>query len=196
LEALNTASGSEFWKTAGGLQDPSFGVTPNWSAAPGAGVFDPIRTVIRGGRLWCSVSNPDLTDILTVKVQLMFLKSQIRNAADTAVSNTYVDWENAIIAAGARPFGWNIFDAPDASEYLYPPVIDKTIDLQPGQESTIAWKIKPVKLDCRAFQNGGGSWMPVWFVYVGQRINNSAGGITSNILCGHNLSFTVTDIAS
>lgn len=195
-DALNHTAGNEFWKTAGGCQDPSFGVVTNWMAAPGAGIFDPVRAVIRGGRLWISLANPDPVDTVQVRVQLAFIRQQQRNAADGAASNTYVDWENAIIAGGSRPFGWQIFEVPDASEYIYRPVLDKTFDLKASDDVFIAWKIKPVKLDCRQFQNGGGSWFPMWFIYAGQRINNTVGAVTMNVLHGHNLSFAVTDIAS
>lgn len=195
-EAMTSVGGIEFWKTAGGAQDPSFGVTPTWMNPTGAGPpvgVDPITIVIRGGRLWITLANTDTQDNVTVQAQLMFVKGAIRNTTDTANSNTVADYLTAI-GVGPRPKSWDPTMAPDFSEYFYKPILKKTVDLQPGQDMTVWWKIKPVKIDVTEFQRGGGNWFPMWYVSAMQNINNNLGGATVNVSFGHNVSFSVTDM--
>jgi len=194
LECL-VSSAPEFWKTAGGTQDPSFGVVPQWANANGVGPpvgFDPIGLVIRGGRLWCTLACTD-GDSLTVRMQLVFAKQQSRDTTDAAVSNTLQAYINALTAAGSRPKSWDITTQPDYEEYFYKPVIDKTVQLQQGQTITTYYKLKPTKIDVAVFQRAGG-WFPYWIVYAAQDMNVVGAGATTALTFGHNLSFAVTDL--
>jgi len=186
------AAGTEFWKTAGGMNDPSFGITPIWQQAPGAGIFDPITVVLRGGRLFITVANPQ-ADTVNVRIQLFWVKGSMRNTTDSAVSNTVQDWLTAITGAGARPIGWDITQAPDFDQYMYRPVIDKQVSLQQGQDVSVFYKIKPVKIDCASFQRGA-HYTPIWGIYCGQSMDIDTAGETLTCTFGHNLTFAVTDL--
>lgn len=195
-ECMSSTTGAEFWKTAGGAQDPSFGVTPSWMNPNGTGTpagVDPITIVIRGGRLWATMANTDTQDNVTVNIQLLFVKGALRDTTDTTDSNTAQAYLTAI-GTGPRPKSWTPQMAPDYSEYFYKPVLSRTVDLQPGQDVTVWWKIKPVKIDVAPFKRGGGNWFPVWYFSAMQNINNTTGGATVNVSAGHNISFSVTDM--
>lgn len=190
LNALSSVTGSEFWKTTGGLQDPGFGIIPPWGGASGTGVPEPLTIVIRGGRIFCNIVNNSATDTVNVRVQLVFPKQQLRSFDDSVTSNTYSAWI-AAIAGVARPYSWSLQDAPDYSEYLHPPVIDKTMDLKPGDDLNIFWKVRVTKIDADAFKRSGG-WFPQWIVYCNQRNDVTVGANTLACDIGHNMSFAMT----
>lgn len=195
ITALDQTTGSEFWKSAGGAMDPSFGQTPQFMNANGAGPpvgFDPVGLVLRGGRLWMTVACQD-GDSCTARIQLIFLKQQFRDTNDAGGSNTFQTWFTAITAFGARPKSWDIQTAPDYETFMYKPVIDKTVQLQQGQTVTVYFKVKPTKIDVEPFKVGGG-WYPVWLVYYGQDMNVVTGAATAQLSYGHNMSFSVTDL--
>ena len=111
------------------------------SALLAAGIPELVNLVIRGGRLFVIIANPGLTDTIRVRVQLCFAKQQQKNSTDTVISNTFQDWA-VTVTTGPRPISWSIVDAPDYSEYLYPPVMDKSIDLKPGDDTTMIHKLR------------------------------------------------------
>lgn len=191
--AMDEALATSFWKSAGGCQDPGFGRTTDWMAAPGAGVAEPLNIVIRGGRVFITMANPSTTDTINVRVQLVFPKQQVKNTTDTAVSNTFQDYMTAIVAGNPRPISWSAQSAPDYSEYLHKPLLDKTIDLKPGDDMMVIYKLKTKKIDVSAFERGVGGMYPYWLVYACQRVDTTAGAQAVNVTIGHNLSFCVTD---
>jgi len=189
--ALSESAGSQFWKTAGGAMDPGFGVRPTWMNAPGAGVPEPSTIIIRGGRLFCDIATLSTTDTVKVRVQLVFVKSQMRNITDTAASNTLFDFLTNAVST-ARPISWTVQDMPDYSQYLFPPVLDKQMDMKPGDSAMLTYKVKTQKVDADEFNHGSG-WFPLWFFYGSQTIDTTVG--TNAIACnvGHNLSFAMMD---
>jgi len=191
FEAMSSAAGTQIWKTAGGAQDPGFGNRPTWMNAPGAGVPEPTTIVIRGGRLFATVVNGSTADTLYGRLQLVFLKSQLRNTTDTAASNTALDWLNSAVGV-TRPFSWDIMSMPDASEYIFKPVLDRQMDLKAGEDFTVTYKLRPQKIDADEYNRGSG-WFPVWIFSVGQRVDTSAGVSPLGLQFGHNLSFAMMD---
>lgn len=192
ISAFSEVDATTIWKTAGGAQDPSFGQRPTWMNAPGAGVPEPINIVIRGGRLWLTIANPSTTDTINVRVQLAFPKQQLMNTTDTATGTTIDPYFTSIILGNPRPWSWDFQGAPDYSEYLYPPVLDKTFDLRAGDDLMLMHKLKVNKIDTAAFKRGAG-YFPYWIVYAGQRVDTTAGAQTLSAQNGHNLSFAVLD---
>jgi len=190
--AFDDTANSEFWKINGGLQDSGFGFVPLWGQPNGAGIPELVSLVIRGGRFWCTVANPSTTDNVKVRVQLAYIKASLRNITDTGVSNTAADWLAAIIP-GNRPITWNIAEAPDYSQYFYQPVVDKIVDLKPGDDMNVVQKVKPVKIDCDKYRRGAG-YFPIWFIYGSQNVDNTVGGSPINVITGYNMSFSVTDV--
>lgn len=184
-------SGVTFWKTSGGLMDPGFGNHPSWANAPGVGVPEPSTIVLRGGRLFANVTNSTTNDTLHGRLQLVFMKSQNRNSTDTASSNTGFDWLTSVVAA-ARPFSWDIMSMPDAGEYIFPPVLDRQMDLKPGDDFTVTYKVKVQKIDADEFTRGSG-WYPVWIFTVGQRVDASASTSVLGLQFGFNISFAMMD---
>lgn len=192
---FSVVNGNEFWKIAGGLQDTNFGISPVWS---GVGVNPPGSIIIRGGRIWISVTDPSgSSDPVKIRVQLVFAKQQQRNFGDTAPSNTFNDW---LLSAGAinfnnglRPVGWDITCAPDWEQYFYKPVMDKSFEVRPIEGVTHYWKIKPVKIDTGSFQVGAG-WFPWWLVYLNEVTQSDNVAETMRVVIGHNISFAVGDI--
>jgi hypothetical protein len=191
LNLINVAAlafTTPFWKQAAGFQDPSYGILPTWAQA---GEGHPIGLVIRGGRLWCCVANTDTFDNVTVRVQLAFVKGSSRNVDNSTTSNTVFAWFTSV-GFGPRDKSWDYQTQPDYEEYVHPPVLDRCVDIQPGQSMEIAWKIRPVKIDTQPFLRAAG-YAPVWFIYAGKNTNNSAAATTIHYTTGHNLSFAVTD---
>lgn len=201
---FDSSAGNEFWHSAGGLQDPSFGEVPSFA---GAGIAnDPVTCILRGGRMWMSITNPQITadvtsgqpeiqDNVQVRVQLIWPKQVARNFDDTVTSNTFQSWIGGGALAwntAARPIGLSLQDMPDYNEYLYPPVLDKSFLLQPGDTYQLYHKILPTKIDCGVFKDGGG-WFPYWNVTVHQVANVLAGGVTCTLQTGFNMSFSVAD---
>lgn len=196
VPAFLNAAGSEFWKTAGGAQDPSFGVTPQWMNPNGAGPpvgFDPLTIVIRGGRIWVKIASTSTFDAVTCQIQLAFVKGALRNTTNAAASNTVQDYITALLAAGARPLFWLPNSAPDWNEYFHEPIMTKSITLHPAQTATIVHTIKPHKIDISQFQRGGG-WFPMFFVTCSQDTNTNGAAETLDISNGHSIGFSVTDL--
>jgi len=192
VDALSSVQGNEFWKTNGGLEDINFGETVPWAVA-GA---DPQSCIIRGGRLWSTIAIPStVTEAVNVRIQLVFLRAQWRNAGDSGVSNTLDSWVTSILA-NPRPIGYDMATAPDADEYMYKPVLDKQMDLKPGDSMSVYYKLKPTKVDCGSFQRGGAPWFPVWLTYSSQLYDVDAAGETISWVTGHNLSFSVGAIGN
>lgn len=189
FSSLNTTL---FWRTAGGFQDSGFGSRPAWQAAPGVGVPEAVQLIIRGGMIWISIANPSLSDTIQCRVQLAWTKSQQRNTTDTAVSNTFNDYATAIVASNPRPIGWDVTSAPDYSEYLHQPVMDKSMTLKPGDDCMFAHRLKPVMLDADEFTREAG-WFPYWMVYLGQKVDGNALAQAMTVTLGHNLSFCMMD---
>jgi len=189
--ALDQAANNEFWKIGGGMQDSGLSFIPLWAQPLAAGIPELVNLVIRGGRLFVIIANPGLTDTIRVRVQLCFAKQQQKNSTDTVISNTFQDWA-VTVTTGPRPISWSIVDAPDYSEYLYPPVMDKSIDLKPGDDATMIHKLRVKKIDCDQFRRGAG-WFPYWFISSSQTVDNTGGGQPFNVIIGHNMSFAVTD---
>jgi len=205
VRALTGAATLEFWRTAGGLQDPSFGEVPAWATLATA---DPITIILRGGRLFLTTSLPlGSVDAVKVRVQLIFCRQQRRNVGDTAFSTTIgepgvaggwlgttgINLNGPGYGAGAvRPLGWDIMQAPDAAQYLFRPVLDRSFDLKAGDSMSTFWKIKPYKMDVGIFKDDGG-YAPMWFVYVTQDNNSNALSETVTVVAGHNLAFSVGD---
>jgi len=183
-----------FWRTAGGLEDANYGVTVPWAAGAGP---NPESITIRGGRIWISFNNRSTaTETIRVRVQLIFLRSQSRNYSDAMDSNTWTDYMNNILAGGGiKPIGWDIVGAPDFSQYMYRPVLDKYMDLRPDDSLDVYWKIKPVKIDTAAFTRGGG-WFPVWIYYVSTHYDDNLAADNVRVQLGHNISFAASDISS
>jgi len=179
-ECMASTIGQEFWRTAGGLQDINYGQTMPWAI----GTDNPSSIVIRGGRLWCSYAN-NSTDDVRIRIQLVFVKQQFRSQNDGAQSNTLSSWVSDILAT-PKPISWAMQDAPDYSEYLYRPVLDKTIVLRNGENSEIYWKIKPAKIDPTAFERAGG-WFPIWISYLSGSLQIAED--TVSFQWGHNISF-------
>jgi len=191
MQALTDIASNEFWRTAGGFQDPSFGITPDWAIPPSATTPEPITIVIRGGVLSLRIANPSLTDTMNIRCQLIWTKEQRRNTDDSAASNTLVPYENAV-GLGPRPLTWTIQAAPDYAQYYYPPVMDKQIDLKPGDDVNFYHRLKVSKIDVASFQRGA-SWFPIWVVYASQTVDTTAGAQPVTIHINHNLSFCVLD---
>jgi len=191
IGVFDSAANLEFWKIAGGLQDSGFGFVPLWGQPNGAGIPELVSLVIRGGRFFITISNPSLTDNVKVRIQLVHQKQQLRNFDDTANSNTALSWISAISTPN-RPLSWSIQQAPDYGEYFYPPVVDRSVDLKPGDDVNIIQKIKTVKIDCDKYRRAGG-FFPLWIVYLNQNTDNTAGAETVRVVQGYNLSFAVTD---
>lgn len=190
ITALPVANNNEFWRKAGGLEDVNWASAPPW-AVPAGG--QPASVVIRGGRLWCSFSLfSDIVDNVRVRVQLCFIKSQLSNNAGNLNSNTALEWIQGVLGSPHR-IGWNVMDAPDAAQYIYRPIMDRTFILKSQDQQELYWKIKPVKVDTASFLRGTG-WFPVWFVYV-----SSGGGDevqdAVQFQYGHNLSFSAGTVA-
>lgn len=192
ISAMDNTPLQTFWKTLGGFQDPSYGITPDWANAPGAGIPEPTTIIIRGGRLFCTVANPSLTETINCRVQLVYIKGQLRNQNNTAASNTVTAYLTDIAAAGARPISWSVQMSPDYHEYLYLPVMDRSIDLKPGDDVMMIHKLKVSKVDVQPFLRGSGMF-PIWIIYAGQRIDNTIGAQVLNVNTGYNLSFSVMD---
>lgn len=191
FDALSSTVDTEFWKAAGGLISPQINFNPPvWSTA---GAAPPPYIVIRGGRLWCTVSQGiTAANLVRARVQLVFLKGQLRNDSDTAASNTYASWFSAITTTVQASANRSVFDMPDAEEYLYKPVIDKTYDFHNNDSFTVFWKIKPVKIDTGLFTKGAG-WFPQWFVYVYQLNDSDATAETVTVNAGFNISFVAME---
>lgn len=181
-----------FWKVAGGLQDPSFGIAPTFGAAPGAGVPEPISIILRGGRIFCTLSNPSLTDTVQVRIQFCYPKQQSRNRDDNNTSNTLFDYLTTLFASGSKPWSWSVRDFPDWSEYFHPMLVDKVIDLEPGGNVTVVRKLRCTKIDVQQFLRGGGAF-PYWITTCGQQVDNTAGAQPISVRWGHNISFSVMD---
>lgn len=191
LEALTSIANSEFWKSAGGLLATQFNFNPPAWSQPGAA--PPPTIIIRGGRLWCTASlGTSGNDVCRVRVQLAFIKSQLRNELDTLVSNTYDTWETSALTAATSATNISVYDIGDAEENLYRPVLDKTFDMHSGDSVTHYWKIKPVKIDTGNFTKGGG-WFPLWFIYAYQLNNSNATAETVTVVVGGNLSFSAME---
>lgn len=204
---LSTTSLFEFWHTAGGLQDPSFGEVPNWGTAASE-AFDPISIILRGGRLFLTTSlGLGGVDTCKMRVQLIFARQQNRNVFDNAASNTLgvtgaaggyigttgVDLSGAGYTTGtARPLGWDLQQAPDFEQYFYKPVLDRSYVLKAGDSFSTYWTVKPVKIDVGPFKDGG-QYNPLWLVYISQDNNSNAAIETVTITVGHNMSFSVGD---
>lgn len=208
VSALSNVSGSEFWHTTGGLQDPSFGEVPSWAPSVSEAA-DPLTVIIRGGRFFCTLSLPNASPIDTckVRVQLIFAKQQPRNVFDGAISNTlgatgvaggYIGTTGINLngpgygLGTSRFFGWSLEQAPDFEQYFLPPVLDRSFDLKAGDSMSVFKKIKPVKIDVGPFKDGG-CYCPFWLVYVSQDNNNDGVSETVSICYGHSLSFSVSD---
>lgn len=191
FEAMTSVVDNEFWKSAGGLIATQFNFNlPAWSVA---GASPPPTIVLRGGRLWCTVSSLATTiDVLRVRVQLCFVRSQLRNAGDSAASTTFNTWETAALTTATASTNRSLFDMPDAELYLYKPILDKSYDIHQGESVTHFWKIKPVKIDTGAFAVGGG-WFPLWYIYVFQLNNSNAAAETVTVTVGSNLSFAAME---
>lgn len=206
VPALSTINLSEFWHSAGGLQDPSFGEVPSFAGATNAN--DPISVILRGGRLWITTSlSLGSVDTCKVRLQLIFPKQQVRNESDTNTSNTLgvpgsangwigttgINLFGPGVGGGtARPIGWDLTQAPDYQQYFYAPVVDKSFDLKAGDSMTTFFKIKPVKIDVASFKDGQG-YTPYWVVYAGQDNNSNGASETFVVTIGHNMSFAVGD---
>lgn len=209
VPALSTVSLSEFWHSAAGFQDPSFGEVPSWAGATDAN--DPLTIILRGGRLFVTLSlNLGTVDTCKIRVQLIFAKSQTRNAFDTGISNTLgqpaaagspngwlgptgINLNGPGVATGtARPLGWDISQAPDFEQYLYKPIVDRSMDLKAGDSITMFWKVKPVKIDVGPFKDGS-NYAPFWFIYVAQDNNSNAATESVTMTQGHNMAFAVGD---
>jgi len=189
--AMVPLPGLEFWKTLGGMQDPSFGIGVDWAQPSGAGVPEPITIIVRGGVMCLRVANPSTTDTINIRAQLIFTKSQTRDAANAVASNTLIAYE-AAIGTGPRPLSWSIQAAPDYSQYYHPPIMDKSIDLKPGDDINFFHRMKVFKLDCEQFKRGA-SWFPIWVVYASQSVDTTAGAQAVTIHTGHNMSFSVME---
>lgn len=191
---MDQTPASAFWKVAGGLQDPNYGGPPGFGLAPSATTPEPIGIVVRGGRLWVTVANPSATDTINVRVQLAYPKQQLRNQDDNADSNVVGTYLSAVVSGNPRPISWSIQAAPDYSSFFYPPFLDKTMDLKPGDDLMLMHRIRIKKVDIGQFIRGGGNFFPMIFIYAGQRVDTTAGAQAVNVTLGHNISFVVTDL--
>jgi len=194
-----------FYKTAGGLQDPGFGSVPNW-AGTGA-TADPLVVYLRGGRCWISVTcgGADV-DPIRVRVQLIWPKQQQRSVTDGSDSTALgfpgtstgylgtsgINPTTVGHAGTLRPISWSFQDAPDYSQYFYPPVVDKSILLQQNQSTEIFWKIKPTKIDTDNFKRGAG-WYPWLIVYASEQGDRDGAPEAVYVVRGFNMSFSVSD---
>lgn len=191
--AFRIPPNTPFWKSGvGGLQDPSFGIVPDWANPSGAGIPEPTTIIIRGGRMFLTIANPSTTDTINVRAQLVYPKASLLNTTATANSNTLSDYITAIASGNPRPISWSAQAAPDYSQYFHKPVLDKTMDLKPGDDLMLMFKIRPCKLDVQPFLRGSGNF-PFWFVYCGQRVDTTAGAQAMTLNVGHNISFCVMD---
>lgn len=199
-------AGAEFWHTAGGLQDPSFGEIPSFA---GAGITnDPVTIIMRGGRIWITTSlGLGAVDTVKVRVQIAFPKAQLRTYDDAGNNNTLgipgaangwlgtaaINVNGPAYALGTpRPSGWDLTCAPDYNQYFYKPILDKAFDLKAGDDYTVYWKVKPVKIDVGPFKDGQG-WFPYVFIYPEQQNNSNGAAETIAIKIGFNVSFAVAD---
>lgn len=198
----------QFWKTLGGLQDPGFGIAPAWGAA--GSTNDPLNIIVRGGVLWaCLYANSNTVDSIRVRMQVVFPKQQQRNFTDTADSNSigFPGTANGYLGTAGinlstsgfngldRPAGWSLQDAPDYHEYFYPPFIDKSADLKPGDDLTVSWRLKPRKVDTDAF-NRGSEFYPWIIVYISEMADVNAAQGQLTLTRGWNFSFAASDTLS
>lgn len=190
-DGFSSAVNEAFWQTGGGCISPQINYNPPaWTLND---VAPPPTIIIRGGRIWCQISSPPTsTEPFRIRVQLVFLKNNTRNDADTASSNTWESWVTTIGSTLTATINRTIYDMPDAQQYLYKPILDKTFDMHQSETITHYWKVKPTKVDTGAFGKGS-KWFPMWWVYAYQLNNTNAATEIVTINTGHDISFSVME---
>lgn len=183
IPAMTTTT--PFWTVSGGLEEVNFG--------GGAPTLDPNVVFLRGGALDIQGSlASNAGDPVRLRIQLIYPKQQLRNAADTADTSPFATWIAAIPSTFTQ--SRTLQDLPDYDEYLYRPVMDKEILLRPGENMVLKHKLRAKKIDCDQFTRAMGS-TPYWMTYSWQTFDSGAGAQeTIQFNYSYSVSFTVADL--